>query len=196
MLWKESEDGAHWRAGDVEEEGEMKTRTLMMNDNDNDNALLVIKDGVEVATIAPRIMAVRCLACSLPPTLPKSNIGLPRTLQLLQSPEICVSPILWSSCGGTQSQSPPLQPYSHPYNLSTTAGTSPPLFLTSGNPVVRSVFPFTLSITVKMAPTPPHPYSPCHQHPDDYNDPAIICLDAQGAHPVHEHSLHAHSSRI
>ncbi len=50
-------------------------------------------------------------------------------------------PMPWLSCGGTQSPSPPFPAYSCPYNISTTTGTSPPPFPTSGNPVGGSSSP-------------------------------------------------------
>ncbi len=57
-------------------------------------------------------------------------------------------------------------------------------------------FPFTLSVAMKTAPMPLRPYSPCHRHPDDHDDPATSRLDTQGAHPIHEHSPCAHRQHL
>ncbi|KAK0435973.1 hypothetical protein EV421DRAFT_1739841 [Armillaria borealis] len=56
MLEKESTEGRHRKAGDVEEEGVTMIRIPTADNNDYRNALLGIEEGVKGATIAPTIM--------------------------------------------------------------------------------------------------------------------------------------------
>ncbi len=183
--------------------------------NDNDQALFGIEGWLRGTMIAPITIPIwHRMTTTLPTAARSAEIQHRPPAHPTASPNtwdscipyflgggarICFVPGLlmpWLSSSGTRSWSPPFSAYSHPYNLSTATGTSPPPFLTSGNPVGRSVFPFTLSVTMKMAPTPHRPYSPCHQCPDNHDDPTTSHLDAQGAHPIHEHSPHAHQRHL
>ncbi|KAK0432729.1 hypothetical protein EV421DRAFT_1910716 [Armillaria borealis] len=65
----------------------------MTNEDDNDQALLDIHGRFKGAMIAPIIVPILLLPRSSLPAPQKSNIGLPRALQLPQPSEIGVSPI-------------------------------------------------------------------------------------------------------
>ncbi len=53
LLEQERVEGAHWRAGEIKEDGRMKIGTPTMNDNDNDQALLGLAGRLKGTTIAP-----------------------------------------------------------------------------------------------------------------------------------------------
>ncbi|SJL09054.1 uncharacterized protein ARMOST_12430 [Armillaria ostoyae] len=80
--------------GNVKEEGEMKVGMPMAHDDDDGHALLGIEEGVEGATIAHRIMALRHFARPPLPAHPNTNLGLLCIIQPPQPPQIHVSPIL------------------------------------------------------------------------------------------------------
>ncbi len=94
---QEMVEGARWRAGEIEEEGRTKIGTpTTNNDNDNDDeALFGFEGRLEGATIVPITIPVRPLPRPPLPAPPKSNIRLPRALQLFQPPKVRVSPIFW-----------------------------------------------------------------------------------------------------
>ncbi len=81
MLGKESIQGAHWRVGDIEEEGVMKIGTPMVNDDDGNEALLGIEGRLKGATSLPRIITIQSFPRPLLPALLTNNNGVPRTLQ-------------------------------------------------------------------------------------------------------------------
>ncbi|KAK0234781.1 hypothetical protein EDD85DRAFT_792782 [Armillaria nabsnona] len=86
MLDKESMERACWKAEDVKKEGGMEIETPTTNNDDDDQAFLGVKGGLESATIVPKTIPVQPLPCPPLPALPKSNIWLPRALQLPQLP--------------------------------------------------------------------------------------------------------------
>ncbi len=56
MLGKESLEGTHWRAGDIEEDAGMKIRMPAAHDDDDGHALLSFDVRLEGATTVPRTM--------------------------------------------------------------------------------------------------------------------------------------------
>ncbi len=100
-------------------------------------------------------------------------------------------PMAQSLCVSTTSLSPAFLPYSHPYRLPTTIRTSPPPFLTSGNPAVRSISLPNFSILVKQCRHPPFLFSPYHLRPDHNDNARTVCFITQDAHPLDDHPCHA-----
>lgn len=81
--------------GDVERDGGIKIRTLMLNDSDDEYTLLDIKGGPSGAMDSTIITAIQRFACLPLPTPPKATSALPHSTHMPHTPQGHVSPIIW-----------------------------------------------------------------------------------------------------
>ncbi len=163
-------------ARDVEEDVGRKVGTLTTHDCGNCHALLVVNRGAKCTTNVPGIVPVQPFPRPLLPALPNINIGVPHTMEPPSDPRLVYPPLFaWgnmnsmyartpnphSSCVTIPSPSPGSLSDILLYGLATVALTSPPLFSTSGNPMLRSIMPSDPIIAVDEVLVPSHPVFPC-----------------------------------
>ncbi len=147
----------------------MKIGMMTASDDNNNEAFLGIEGRLKGTTIAPRIITIQSFPHPLLPALLINNNGVPCTLQYGQAiPDSRIPHHLdggtWICCVPGSYDAPMIQqqhfilipqPSYHifPYGQDTRTTTSPPPFLTLGNPMVRSISPSDIIIAVDPSST-------------------------------------------